>query len=383
MKVTVNHEKIAKSLSYISKAVSQKPNIPVLSNVLFLGEKTGVMLSATNLDMSLQMWIPAKVDEEGSTTISAKYFADFVSATVGDNVDIILNDNVVNVKTKFSKASFNTIAAQEFPVLPKAKGSPLFSIDTVEFIKSLEKVSFACSTDISAGKIQQSGILFEFDKEVNDKITFVGLDSFRLSKRDAKIEGLDKEFQKTEIIVPAKYLSELSRILLDNPKLDKIDVFLSETKSQIIFKVEDLEFSVRLIEGPYPDYKRILPDSFSYSFEVKKPEFEKSIKVVNTFARSNLGNKTFFDFDVEKSILNLKSAVAEVGENETSMEIERADGASDLNTAYNLRYLQDLVSHVEGDTIRFETKGPLAASVFKDKSDPTFMHLIMPLRREA
>lgn len=380
MKVTVNHAKISQAFLYTSKAVSAKPNIPVLSNVLVEATKLGLNLSATNLDMGINLWIPAKVDEEGKTTVSARFISDFVSASNGEKVDLELKNTVLDVKTEKSKANFNTIPAQEFPILPKVVGEPLFKISVREFVDSMDKVIFACSTDMSASKIQQTGVLFELG---TDEINFVGLDSFRLSLRRAKASNIKKDEGKSEIIVPAKYLAEISKIVHDQSDVDSIDVYLSETKSQIIFKFGDVEFSIRLLEGPYPDYKRIMPDSSSYNFEVSKDSLEKAVKVINTFARSNLGYKTLFDFDIENLTLKLKASVAEVGENETEIQVENADGVSDLNSAYNLKYLHDLVNHISGDKIRFETKGALAASVFKDSGDTKFLHLVMPLRREV
>src|SRR5690606_28010875 len=114
------------------------------------------------------------------------------------------------------------------------------------------------------------------------------------------------------IIVPARYLNEFIKIVGDHPEVEDIEVFLSESNSQIVLKLEDIEFSIRLLEGPYPDYKRIMPDAKNFSFEVKKSEIENAIKIANTFARGNLGNKTLFDLDLETSKVTLKSAVAEV-----------------------------------------------------------------------
>lgn len=382
MKVKLNHEKLSKSLQYTSRAVNQKPNIPVLSNVLLDVNKNGLKLSATNLDMGINVWIPGVVEQEGTITVSAKFIADFVAASFGDNVEVSLDGTVVNVKTDRAKANFNTIPASEFPVLPKTGEDPLFTISAADFMAAMDKVIFACSTDLSAGKIQQSGILFEFDVE-NGELIFVGLDGFRLSKRTAKVEKLTQSIPTEQVIVPARYLSELVKILSDYTELEDLEVYLSESKSQIVFKFEEIEFSIRLLEGPYPDYKRILPDSDSYSFEVKKADLEAAIRVVNTFARSNLGYKTLFDLDLENSVVKLKSVVADVGDNETVLSVESVQGESDLNTSYNLKYIQDVVSHIKGDTLIFETKGPLAASVFKDKADARFLHLLMPLRRDV
>ncbi len=381
MKATINHDKLASSLSYTSKVVSQKPNIPVLANVLVEAEKSGIKFSATNLDMGINMWIPCKVEVLGKTTVSARYLSDFVSASTSNNVDIELKENLFEVKTQKSNASFNTIPATEFPVLPQLTEKPIFKIQSSIFMDAMDKVVFACSTDLSAGKIQQSGVLFQIDKDAA-KIDLIGLDSFRLSKKTVPVSEVG-EIVKDEIIVPARFLSEVSRILQDLGNVDMIDVHLSESKSQIIFKFADIEFSIRLLEGPYPDYSRILPSEHSYSFEVKKSDLEEAIKIINTFARSNLGNKTNFDMDIERSVIKLASSVAEIGENHTEIPVEKAEGVSDLNTAYNLKYLQEVVNHIAGDIVLFESKGPLAASVFKDKSDKNFVHLIMPLRREA
>ncbi len=382
MKITLNHSKLSKALGYTSRAVSIKPNIPILSNVKLEVAKGFLKLSATNLDMGINMWIPGQSDVEGKTTVNGKYVSDFVSAVSGENVQLDLDGNNLKVTSEGSNASFTTMSADEFPVLPEVKGAPLFKIDREELIKSLDKVLFACSTDLSAGRIQQSGILFDIDKESKKSVNFVGLDGFRLSKRESSISNLAEEITKEEIIVPGKLLSEVTKIMQDYSDVDEVEVFLSESSSQIIFKFEDIEFSIRLLEGPYPDYKRIMPDSHSFTFEVKKTDFENAIKIVNTFARGNLGNKTLFDFDIEKSRVTLASTVAEVGEGTTEFFVSNVDGESDLNTAYTLRYLQDLVNHIKGQDIIFETKGPLAASVFKDKSDSKFLHLIMPMRRD-
>ncbi len=383
MEIQINHKVLSKALTYASRAVSQKPNIPILSNVMLKVDKSSVEISATNLDMGIHMWIPGKVETAGSTTVNAKYISDFVSASSenGESLTLSLKENSVNVITASSKGTFSTMPAEEYPVLPTAK-TLLFKIACIEFIKSMNKTLFACSTDLSSGRIQQSGVLFEISQEKSE-VNFVGLDGFRLSKRISQVKEAATSKDKSEIIVPARYLMELVKILADYPNIENLEVYLSETNSQLVFKFEDTEFSVRLLEGPYPDYKRIMPNDYSFTFEIKKKEIENAIKIVNTFARGNLGNKTLFDFDVEQSKITLSSVVTDVGEGSTHIAVTNASADTDLNTAYTLRYLQDVVNHLEGDKIIFESKGPLAASVFKDNDDPQFVHLVMPMRRDS
>lgn len=361
--------------------MSQKPNIPILSNVKLDATKSGLKLSATNLDMGINMWIPGVVEEEGSTTVSAKFLSDFVSATSSETVEIELKDSVLLVKTQKSKAKFNTIPASEFPILPSTGEGRFLSMTIEDFEKSMDKVLFACSNDTSPGKIQQTGVLFEVVDEIS--MNLVGIDGFRLSLRKVNVNDLNKDLiGDTQVIVPARYLSDFNKILSDIEDIDKFEVFISENKTQIIFKIDEIEYSVRLLEGPYPDYKRIMPDSYTYAFDVAKSEFEGALKVISTFARSNLAYKTLFDLDIESKSVKLKSNVADIGENETSFEIENAEGEIDMNAAYNLRYLQDIVNHIKGGKLRFETKGALAASIFKDLDDENFIHLLMPLRRD-
>lgn len=381
MNVKLKHQKLAKALQYVSRSVSNKPNIPVLSNVLLTVNKSGLKLSSTNLEMGIDMWIPGIVENEGSVTVSAKFISDFVNASLGENVEIKLEGNQVIVTTDNSKANFNTIPSSEFPVLPESLEVPLFKIKASELIQSLDKVIFSASSDISVGKIQQSGVLFNLNQEKSE-INLIALDGFRLSKRDSKVKFSEGELEDKELIIPSKALSELNKILVDLIDLDEIECYLSKNKALVIFKFEDIEFSIRLIEGPYPDFNRIMPDGYSYTFEVNKNELDSAIKVVNTFAKSNLGYKTLFDLDLENSLIKIKSVVSDVGDNESVVKVENLEGDSDLNSSYNLRYISDIVSHIKGDTIVFETKGPMAASVFKDKSDPKFIHLLMPLRRD-
>lgn len=381
MKVTLNHAKLTKMLQYASRSVSQKPNIPILANVKLDATKSGLKLSATNLDMGINMWIPGVVEEEGSTTVSAKFLSDFVSATSSESVELELKDSILLVKTQKSKAKFNTIPASEFPVLPNTGEGKFLTMSIEDFEKSMDKVLFACSNDTSPGKIQQTGVLFEVVDEVS--LNLVGIDGFRLSLRKVNVAELNKDLiGESQLIVPARYLSDFNKILADIEEIDRFDVFISENKTQVIFKIDEIEYSVRLLEGPYPDYKRIMPDTYTYAFDVSKSELEGALKVISTFARSNLAYKTLFDMDVESKNVKLRSNVADIGENETAFEIENVEGEMDMNAAYNLRYLQDIVNHIRGGKLRFETKGPLAASIFKDLDDENFIHLLMPLRRE-
>lgn len=379
MKIKVQRTKLAQALNYVSKAASTKPNIPVLANVLLEVKGDQLKLSATNLDMGINMWIPGVGKQDGSITASAKFLTDFVNATSEDNVNLKLEQDVLKVDTPKSKAEFQTIPATEFPVLPKVKDKPYLTLSSGEFINSMHKVMFACASDTNATNIQFSGVLFEITEGAKH-IDFIGLNGFRLSRKRMKLEV---ELTETaQLIVPAKSLQEFVRILTSEEE-ENIDIYIPESKSQLIFSVGEIEFSVRLLEGPYPDYKGVIPSQGEFGFEVQKDDFERSLRIINTFARSIAGNKVNWDLDTDSSNLHLHAEVVDLGRNETDLGIKEVSGSGSLKAAYSLQFLMDFVSHTQGDTIQFKTNGPLAAAVFTDKADSDFLHLIMPVQRQT
>lgn len=378
MQITIQRQKLAKALNYVSKAVSSKPNIPVLSNVLLSVKDDQLRLSATDLDMGINMWVPGVSSTSGQVTASGKFLADFINASSGDKVELKLESDVLYVSTEKSKAQFQTIAASEFPVLPKVGETPTYSFDTADFIKSMQKVIFACAADNNTSTIQFTGVLFEVE-EGTKHIHFVGLNGFRMSRKRMKLGETNKV--SSQLIVPAKSLQELVKIISSEQDAE-VKVYVNDAATQVIFAIDDLEFSIRLLEGPYPAYKDVIPTEHSYEFEVKKNDFEQSLRVINTFARSITGNKVNWDLDTDSGELRMHTEVIDLGSNETVLQVEEIKGSGILRDAYSMQFLMDFVSHTDGDTITFHTNAPLAAAVFTDKADSDFIHIIMPVLRD-
>lgn len=383
MKAKLNHLKFKKSLSYINKAVQTKPNIAILSNVLIEAINGVVKLSSTNLDMGVSVWIPSMVEIEGSVTVSAKSLADFVSAITGDNVNIEKKGSQLEVSTSSAKALFNTIDAAEFPVLPKIAEEILFEVEIVEFEKTLDKVSFAASNDFNPAKIQLTGIYIEKSNEYDNHLTFVGLDSYRLSMRDVEVKSLSFESDQSALI-PARYLSDISKILSDLDDVKFVKVYLSELQGQLIFKTDEVEISVRLIDAKYPAFRQSIPASYEYKFVASKSELERSLKVMSAFSRENTTFKVLVDMDLGAKMLTFSSIANEVGQNESRISIQDLESPSEpLKTAYSLKFLADAVQHISGQEVIVETKGSTFAAILRDPSDQKFTHVIMPIRRES
>ncbi len=373
MKASITQEKIAKALSYVSKAISTNPSIPVLSNVLIEVADGQLTFSTTDLEFGVNVVIGAETKGEGKVTVNAKTLSEFVNSLPSGKINLVEKEKVLTVENSSSSADFNVISADEFPPLPKPTGKPDFKVNGNIFTKGIEQVIISSATDDSRPVL--TGILFE---ATNRRLSMVGVDSYRLSRKVIDIERIGAgEFKH---VVPAKTLSEVARIARDLcEEKDFVDVYLLKDKNQMIFKINNVEVSTRLIEGEFPEYQQILPKDASYKFSVDKDSFAKTVKVVSIFARSAIGNKAIFEFIPAKNLLKLSAQVADVGENESNVEVYDVQGEN-LKTAFNTSFLNDVISVIEGEEIIFETNGATAPGVFKDKDDKDLLHIIMPMR---
>lgn len=373
MKATVTQENFAKALNYVTKAISSNPSIPVLANVLIEVSDSSVKLSTTDLELGISTSFGADVKKEGKVTADARTLGEFVHSLTGGKLTLELADKTLIIRNKHNSAEFNVIDADEFPPLPQAKGTASFEVQALSFAKAIQQVVVSAASDDSRPVL--TGILFEATKA---KLSMVGVDGFRLSKKNVAIKRKStKEFKH---IVPAKALQELARISNDVAEDDdEISAFLLGDKNQLLFKIKDVELSTRLIEGEFPDYEQIIPKEVKFSFGVDKSALTQTVKIVNIFARASVGNKAIFHLDHKESALTLSAQVADVGENESTVEVHDIKGES-LKTAFNTKFLADMINVIDGDEILFESNGVTAPGVFKDKGDKEFLHIIMPMR---
>ena len=384
MKATVKAIKLKKSLSYVVKSVQVKPNIPVLSNVLIELKDGNLVLSSTNLEMSVKVWIPAVIDIEGSITVSAKSLYDYVSALNEENVHILLEHNQLKVYTSKHKAYFNTIQSEDFPVLPLPSDVKLFTIDSKIFSDSLQKIFFAVSNDFSPSRIAYTGIFIEKSSVVMDGISVVGLDTFRLSLKDISVKFYDESFVDLSLLIPAKNLIEITKILSDIEDENFVDVYKTSNQGQIIFKNDSLEISVRLLDAQYPNYRQIIPTENMFELVVKRHDLENAFKIMNAFTKDSSTFKILFDVNYSDQKLILSSIENEIGRNEVVIDLESSSQIPDegIKMAFFLKNFFEAVSHVDGDIVLIKGNSATSPTVIQDTIDKNYIHLLMPARRD-
>lgn len=374
MKVTVLQENLARGLGTVSKAVSPRSTLPVLANVLIASDEGRLRLSATNLEMGITCWIPARIDEEGSTTIPARTFSDLVGTLPGDQVMLKLDPSTqtLNMRSGTSTNDIKCIDAQEFPPMPVPDFDGAVQINVGDFREMIHQVAFAASSDEARPVLM--GVLVQVDK---DKLTMAAADGFRLSVRKAVLSSPAPT--PISAIVPAQALKELARVATDGE--EPIYMVLPKGRGQVVFRVKDVEVVSQLIDGTFPDYQQIIPRSYKSRTLVSTSSLLKACKQAEIFAREG-SNVARFNIksaqgEMQPSEVEISATSEETGKNETIVEAT-VDG-SGLLIAFNVKFLREALEVIRTPNVALETSAPNAPGVVKPVGDDQFLHVIMPM----
>ena len=374
MKVTVLQENLARGLGVVSKAVSPRSTLPVLANVLIASDEGRLRLSATNLEMGITCWIPARIDEEGSTTVPARTFSDLVSMLPSDQVLLKLDTQTqtLNVRGGSSTNDIKCIDAQEFPPMPVPDFDGAVQINVGDFREMIHQVAFAASSDEARPVLM--GVLVQVDK---DKLTMAAADGFRLSVRRAVLSTPSSA--PVSAIVPAQALKELARVATDSE--EPIYMVLPKGRGQVVFRVNDVEVVSQLIDGTFPDYQQIIPRSYKSRTLVSTSSLLKACKQAEIFAREG-SNVARFNIksaqgEMQPSEVEISATSEETGKNETIVEAT-VDGGG-LLIAFNVKFLREALEVIRTPNVALETSAPNAPGVVKPVGDDQFLHVIMPM----
>jgi DNA polymerase III subunit beta len=373
MKVTVLQESLAHGLSLVSRAVSPRSTLPVLSNVLVATDEGRLRLSATNLELGITCWIGAKIEQEGSTTVPARTFSDLVGTLPADQVSLNLNmtTQTLNVRAGTSNTDIKCIDAQEFPPLPVPDMEGALQLNVADFKEMIAQVAFAASVDEARPVLM--GVLVTVEK---DTVTMAAADGFRLSVRKGTLS--QPAAQPITAIIPARALGELGRVASDGNEM--ISMILPKGRGQVVFHMKDIEVSSQLIDGTFPDYQQIIPRSHKSRTILSTPALLKACKQAEIFARegSNVARLNIKSAgDLEPGSVEISAQSEETGSNET-MVAATIDGIG-LLIAFNVKYLREVLEVVKSPNVALETSAPNAPGVIRPVGDDNFLHVIMPM----
>jgi DNA polymerase III subunit beta len=367
MKLNVTQENLAKAVGTVGRIVSSRSSLPVLSNILVSTDTNRLRLSATNLEIGVTYWIGCKVEQEGSVTAPARLFGEFVQNLPPGNLEIVANETNITITTPHYNSQINGISAEEFPLIPEVKSDPVVTLPAAIFRQALSEVVIAASADENRPVL--AGV-YMYIKEGN--LILVTTDSYRLAERAVVLPKDHKG--ELSVVVPARTMQELVRILADND--GEVKMYLAD--NQVMFQLDTIELVSRLIEGQFPNYRQIIPEEEKTVATLPTAELSRITKMANLFARENAGSIRI-EVQAEGEI-RIMSSASQVGENTSSAECEVA--GDDGEISLNARYLSDALAVIKTKQVSFAMSGKLNPCVLRPEGDGAddYLHIIMPLR---
>jgi DNA polymerase-3 subunit beta len=362
MKLQVTQENLAKALNTVARVANTRGTLPILSNVLLKTSNNRLSIAATNLDIAITHFIGSKIEQEGAITVPARLMQDFVTNLPDSVLKLNLDANKLQISTDQYNSTINGVSAEDFPVVPEITKGSSIAVAAGEFKKALSKVVLAASADDARPVL--TGVYFH---SVDGEIIAAATDSYRLAQN---ILGKNKE--EVNFLVPATAANDLLRITSDTEK----EVVITHDEQQVQFQVGDVTLVARLIEGNYPDYRKLIPTKFATSAKLTRADFINITKVSSLFARESAGSITI-KVDEEEKHVSINAIASQLGEN-TAVALAEVKGSGEVTL--NSRYLIDALNAFSTDEVEFCFNGKLEPCILRSSSEPKYLHLIMPLR---
>ena len=372
MRVTCKQEHLARGLDIVSRAVSPRSTLPILGNVLLATDNGRLKLSATNLEIGINCWIGARVDEEGATTVPARLFTDLVKSLPPDQVamDFVERTKTLNLKCLRDEAHIKGIDAADFPTVPTYEEDGGMQLDPEALRQMINQVAFAAATDESRPIL--TGVSARFEPH---KLTLAATDGFRLSVRTAAVDhGLA---QAMSVIIPAKALAEVARVAGD--VTEPISVLIARNRNQILFHLPNVDIVSQLIDGAFPDYNQIMPKTSATRAVVDTRAFLAAARRAALFARDGANIvrlKVEPGEGGELGQMAVSAISTEYGDNVS--QFDAAIEGNPLEVAFNAKYLQDALNAIDSQQVNLELGTPASPGVFKPQSGE-FTHIVMPM----
>jgi DNA polymerase-3 subunit beta len=373
MKLTCLQENLARGLGIVGRAVALRSTLPITANVLIATDHGRIKLAATNLDIALSCWIGGQIEDEGAITVPSRLLTDFVNSLPQEKIELTLAPRSKQVKLICARneATIGGLDADDFPPIPAVEDGGTLEIDPKALREAITQVVFAAATDDSRPVLTGIDLVME-----DDKLTLAAADGFRLSVRHLKLAKSVGE--RSQVIVPAKALAELNRLLQDQE--DPVVMTLNANKTQVLFRLKDVELVAQLIQGTFPNYSQLIPKEWQSRAVVEVADFLQETKIASIFARDGSGIVRIQFQNGEGAApgrMTISARAEEIGDNQG--ELDAAVEGEPAKIAFNGRYLQDVLQVLDGGRVALETTGPSQPGVIRAIGNDDYIHVVMPM----
>lgn len=360
MKISCTRDELVAKLGIVARAVSTRGAVQVLSGILVSADASGLTLAATDMELSLRTTLDAEVEGEGAVVIPGKLLVDLARLLPENDVTIEYraSEGVAQITSGSASYRLNTYGAEDFPRLPTLDAQ-LHAIDRDALLETVDRVARSASRDESRPVL--TGILVRFE---GGKLVMVATDSYRLSVKETPLDSTAPEL---EAIIPARALQELSRLAGG----DTVELGVHE--NHVVFGTGDAWLTTRRIDGQFPNYRQLLPESFEIELTVARAELFDVVRRVSVLAQRNSPLRLRF----AEGELTVSAQTQDVGEARESMPVPYT--GEEFTIGFNADFLRDGVDSISGDDVQVKLINPLRPAILVDPAGD-FTYLIMPIR---
>jgi DNA polymerase-3 subunit beta len=362
LRITCRRDELVSRLAIVSRAVSTRTSVQILAGVMLRAEGGELHLAATDMELSLRSSLPAEVGSEGAIVLPGRTLVDVARGLPDAEVAIEHRpeEGLVRIDSGSAHYALHTYNAEDFPRLPEVDSAQTFSVDREALLETVGRVARSASRDESRPVL--TGILARFEPS---KLVMAATDSYRLSVKETELEGGTAEL---EAIVPARALQELARVAQSG---EHVEVGVHE--NQVLFAIEGVLLTTRRIDGQFPNYKQLLPESFEHELTLPRGEVLDVVRRVAVMAQRNSPLRLRF----EEGELTVSAQTQDVGEAHESLPI--AFSGEPLEIGFNAEFLREGIESVTADEIQLKLISPLRPGLIRAEGDE-FWYLIMPIR---
>lgn len=381
MKIEVSKADLGQAISTTSRAISARSTLPILSNILFDAEEEVLRLTATDLDTGIRYTLRAKILESGSLTVPAGILGDVISSLPDAEVSLESEDGRLLVRCGKSDYTILTTPADEFPVVPEVADELGLTLPQGLLKEILRQTVFATSKEESRTILM--GVLFEFvpvggRKNGGCRLNVVASDTHRLAYRTTDVGSFGATLDtKRAVVVPAKPLAELMRVLSDSEE-ETVQMHVAETQVQFAIAKSEAGTSMtlvsRVLDGQFPNYERVIPKDAERKITASAKEFAAALRRVAIVARKN-AEKAIFRTQGDVIIITAESPEVGKAHEEVPISME----GPDIEIAFNVRYLIEALGAIDSETITLELTQPLSSGVLKAEGDEDWLYVVMPM----
>jgi DNA polymerase-3 subunit beta len=371
MQLNCLQENLSHGLGVVQRAVATRTTLPITQHVLLSSDGGRLKMSATNLEIAISTWVGAEIQEEGAITVPARLLTDFVNSLSKQTLSVTTTSPGKGIQLKGDRvdATINGADAAEFPPIPSVEDGIATRVDPKAIREAIHQVVLAAAVEDSRPVL--TGVNVELE---GTSLTLAAADGFRLAVHKSNL--LDAVPEKLSVIVPARTLQEVERLIEGD---DPIEILVTPQRSQILFRLKNVEIVSQLIQGTFPNYSQLVPQDHTTRVIVDLSELQRATRTASIFAKDGSGI-----IRIQMSpgangagTVTISSRAEELGDN--TGEIEAQVEGEEGKIAFNSRYLSDVLAVLGKDKVAMEMTTSSSPGVIKPVDSDNYIHVVMPM----